>query len=76
MSAAAMDPLWAFTDVNAVSWAQANRAAERYCATRGQGFQGGHFSFAITNIAQFRFDIITLYIHYYNIKMMQAVHLT
>ncbi|MGH2584061.1 MAG: trypsin-like serine protease [Dehalococcoidia bacterium] len=39
-----MDGQWAFTDVNTVAWAQANRAAERYCATRGQGFAGGHFN--------------------------------
>lgn len=39
-----MDSRWAFSDVNAVSWAQANRVAERYCATRGQGFAGGHFN--------------------------------
>lgn len=41
---AQMDPLWAFTDVNTVSWAQAGRAAERFCATRGQGFAGGQFT--------------------------------
>jgi hypothetical protein len=39
-----MDSQWRFEDVNAVSWAQANRAAERYCATRNQGFAGGHFN--------------------------------
>lgn len=35
---------WAFTDVNQVSWAQANRAAERLCAGANQGFAGGHFN--------------------------------
>ena len=35
---------WAFSDVNQVSWAQANRAAERLCATANQGFAGGHFN--------------------------------
>ncbi len=37
---------WAFTDVNTVSWAQANRAAERLCAGLNDGGQyaGGHFT--------------------------------
>jgi len=35
---------WAFGDVNQVSWAQANRAAERLCANANQGFSGGHFN--------------------------------
>lgn len=35
---------WGFTDINAVTWAQANRAAERLCATANQGFAGGHFN--------------------------------
>lgn len=35
---------WAFSDVNQVSWAQANRAAERLCASANQGFSGGHFN--------------------------------
>jgi hypothetical protein len=35
---------WGFTDVNTVSWAQANRAAERLCAGFNQGFSGGHFN--------------------------------
>ena len=35
---------WSFTDVNRVSWAQANRAAERLCASANQGFAGGHFN--------------------------------
>lgn len=34
---------WGFTDVNAVPWGQANRAAERLCAALGAGFAGGHF---------------------------------
>ncbi|MFO1086546.1 MAG: trypsin-like serine protease [Reyranellaceae bacterium] len=35
---------WGFSDLNAVPWAQANRAAERLCATANQGFAGGHFT--------------------------------
>jgi hypothetical protein len=35
---------WGFTDINQVNWAQANRAAERLCATANQGFVGGHFN--------------------------------
>lgn len=35
---------WAFSDVNSVSWAHANRAAERLCANAGQNFAGGHFN--------------------------------
>lgn len=35
---------WGFKDVNQVSWAQANRAAERLCASANQGFAGGHFN--------------------------------
>lgn len=35
---------WSFSDVNQVSWAQANRAAERLCAAANQGFAGGHFN--------------------------------
>jgi hypothetical protein len=35
---------WGFSDVNQVSWAQANRAAERLCAGANQGFAGGHFN--------------------------------
>jgi hypothetical protein len=36
---------WGFTDVNTVNWAQANRAAERFCATAvGGGYVGGHFT--------------------------------
>lgn len=35
---------WSFNDVNQVSWAQANRAAERLCAAANQGFSGGHFN--------------------------------
>jgi hypothetical protein len=38
------DTGWVFTDINTVPWAQANRAAERICAGRNQGFVGGHFS--------------------------------
>jgi hypothetical protein len=44
VSAAAMDVRWRFTDVNSVSWAQANRVAERFCASQNQGFVGGHFN--------------------------------
>ena len=44
MYANAMDARWKFADVNSVSWAQANRVAERYCATQNQGFAGGHFN--------------------------------
>lgn len=36
--------LWGFTDINQVNWAQANRAAERLCATATPGFAGGHFN--------------------------------
>lgn len=35
---------WSFTDVNRVTWAQANRAAERLCASANQGFAGGHLN--------------------------------
>lgn len=35
---------WGFSDVNQVSWAQANRAAERLCAGANQGFAGGYFN--------------------------------
>lgn len=35
---------WGFTDINAVQWARANRAAERLCAGANQGFAGGHFT--------------------------------
>lgn len=35
---------WSFTDVNQVNWAQANRAAERLCASANGGFAGGHFN--------------------------------
>jgi len=44
ISASQMDSQWAFTDVNTVPWAQANRVAERYCAAQNQGFAGGHFT--------------------------------
>jgi hypothetical protein len=33
-----------FTDLNQVNWAQANRAAERLCASANQGYAGGHFT--------------------------------
>jgi hypothetical protein len=33
-----------FTDINQVNWAQANRAAERLCASANQGYAGGHFT--------------------------------
>lgn len=35
---------WPLTDVNRVSWAHANRAAERLCAAANQGYVGGHFN--------------------------------
>lgn len=35
---------WSFQDVNQVSWARANRAAERLCAQANQGYAGGHFN--------------------------------
>lgn len=35
---------WGFEAVDAVSWAQANRAAEQLCARANQGFAGGHFN--------------------------------
>ncbi|CAN5125451.1 hypothetical protein BH11PSE14_BH11PSE14_00990 [soil metagenome] len=35
---------WSFTDTNQVSWARANRAAERLCAAADRGFAGGHFN--------------------------------
>lgn len=35
---------WGFTDIKVVSWAQANRAAERLCAGANQGFAGGQFN--------------------------------
>lgn len=35
---------WAFSQVNEVSWARANRAAERLCAKMNKGFAGGHFN--------------------------------
>jgi hypothetical protein len=35
---------WGFTDVNAVSWAQAGRAAERLCARYRGIFAGGQFN--------------------------------
>lgn len=44
VSSVAMDARWAFADVDSVSWAQANRVAERFCATQSQGFAGGHFN--------------------------------
>ena len=44
VNATAMDARWAFADVNSVSWAQANRVAERFCAAQNQGFAGGHFN--------------------------------
>lgn len=34
---------WKFSDINSVSWARANRAAERICA-KDPGFAGGHFN--------------------------------
>jgi Trypsin len=44
MFANAMDSRWAFSDINNVSWAQANRVAERFCAAQNKGFAGGHFN--------------------------------
>ena len=35
---------WGFSDIDQVNWAQANRAAERLCASANQGFAGGHFN--------------------------------
>lgn len=33
-----------FSDIDTVPWAAANRAAERICNSKGQGFAGGHFN--------------------------------
>jgi Trypsin len=35
---------WSFSDINAVPWAQAMRAASDLCARANQGFVGGHFT--------------------------------
>lgn len=40
---------WAFTDINAVNWAQAGRAAQGICDNLKQGYVGGQFNGQMLN---------------------------